>query len=126
MRIAYISYEYPLDYSCGGIGTYVAQIARMMSRRGHEVEVFVHSPIRNGRLLRDGILEHCIQEADRRNFGIIAGQAFAARHRENPFDVLEGPEFNADARQAVALVPEMPPVQPPPQRSVPVAPTPGR
>ena len=108
MRIAYISYEYPPDSCNGGIATYVAQAARMMSRRGHEVEVFASSPNRFGRFETDVIIEHWIRETDRKNFGIVAGHLFAARHFEKPFDVLEGPEYNADARKAVELAPDVP------------------
>lgn len=79
-----------------------------MARRGHEVEVFAASPSRQGRFQKDGILEHWIHETDRRDFGIVAGHVFAARHVEKPFDVLEGPEYNADARKAVELRPDVP------------------
>jgi glycogen(starch) synthase len=108
VRIAYISYEYPPDSSHGGIATYVRQAARMMVRRGHEVEVFAASLARNGRYETDAIIEHWIREDNRKDFGIIAGHIFATRHGEKPFDVLEGPEYNADARKAVELVPNIP------------------
>jgi glycogen synthase len=108
MRIAYISYEYPPDSSNGGIATYVAQAARMMARRGFKVEVFASSPRRFGRFESNGIVEHWIQETNRQQFGIVAGHFFAARHAEKPFDVLEGPEYNADARKAVELTPTVP------------------
>jgi glycosyltransferase involved in cell wall biosynthesis len=108
MRIAYISYEFPPDSSNGGIATYLAQAARMMARRGHEVEVFASSPRRFGRFESDGIVEHWIQETNRQQFGIVAGHFFAARHAEKPFDVLEGSEYNADARKAVELKPTVP------------------
>jgi len=108
MRIAYISYEYPPDSSYGGIATYVAQAARMMARRGHDVEVFASSPLRHGRFKDEGILEHWIMEGDRQDFGIVAGHIFASRHAEEPFDVLEGPEYYADARKAIELVPMIP------------------
>jgi glycogen synthase len=108
MRIAYISYEYPPDSSNGGIATYAAQAARMMARRGHEVEVFASSPRRFGRFESNGIVEHWIQETNGQQFGIVAGHVFAARHAEEPFDVLEGPEYNADARKAVELRPTVP------------------
>jgi glycogen(starch) synthase len=107
MRIAYISYEYPPDSSNGGIATYVAQAGRMMARRGHEVEVFASSPCRFGRFERDGIIEHWIRETDPQHFGIVAGHVFAARHVEKTFDVLEGPEYNADARKAIELAPDV-------------------
>jgi glycosyltransferase involved in cell wall biosynthesis len=108
MRIAYISYEYPPDSSGGGIATYIAQAAQMMTRRGHEVEVFASSPLREGRFEAKGILEHWMRECNRQDFGVVAGHVFAARHAEKPFDVLEGPEYNADARKAVELAPEIP------------------
>ena len=108
MRIAYISYEYPPDSSNGGIATYVAQAARMMARRGHEVEVIAASPIRQGRFEVQGILVHWIQKCNWQDFGDLAGHVFAARHAEKPFDVLEGPEYNADARKAIELVPDVP------------------
>jgi glycogen synthase len=108
MRIAYISYEYPPDSNNGGIATYVAQVARMMARRGHEVEVFASSPRRFGCFESNGFVEHWIQETNRQLFGIVAGYIFAARHAEKPFDVLEGPEYNADARKAVELKPTVP------------------
>jgi glycosyltransferase involved in cell wall biosynthesis len=108
MRIAYISYEYPPDRSNGGIATYVAQAARMMMRRGHEVEVFASSPCRTERVWNDGILEHWVGESIMHDFGVVAGHLFAARHAESPFDVLEGPEYQADARKAVELVPSIP------------------
>lgn len=108
MRIAFISCEYPPDSSHGGIATYVAQAARMMTHRGHEVEVFVSSPCRKGRFERDGIVEHCVPEIDRRQFGVVVGRTFANRHAERPFDVVEGPDYNADARVAIELVPQVP------------------
>jgi glycogen(starch) synthase len=108
MRIAYISYEYPPDSSNGGIATYAAQAARMMARRGYEVEVFASSPRRFGRFESNGIVEHWIQETNRQQFGIVAGHVFAVRHAEKPFDVLEGPDYKADARKAVELQPTVP------------------
>lgn len=108
MRIAYISYEYPPDSSNGGIATYVYQIAHVMAARGHQVEVFAASPLRNATVEADGVTVHWVKETDRLDFGIVAGHRFAQRHAEAPFDVLEGPEYHADARKAVALVPEVP------------------
>jgi glycogen(starch) synthase len=108
MRIAFISYEYPPDSSGGGIATYVAQAARMMANRGHQIEVFASSATRDGRYENDGIVEHWIRETNRRDFGVVAGHRFAARHGEAPFDVLEGPDYNADGRKAVQLVPGIP------------------
>ena len=109
MRIAYISCEYPPESVWGGIGTYVGQAARMMKDLGHHVEVFTTSGSRRwSRVMVDGILVHYVQWTDRNEFGVAAGHAFAQRHAEEPFDVLEGPEYKADARVAIKLVPAIP------------------
>lgn len=108
MKIAIISFEYPPDTAVGGIATYCFQTARMLSARGHHVEVFAGSPHRDGTEDDDGVLIHRIRETDLRQFGMAAGPLFAARHAAMPFDVLEGPEYHADARAAVRLVPDIP------------------
>jgi len=108
MRIAYITYEYPPDTPDGGIATYVHQVARMMQQRGHGVEVFTASSSRNGTQVVDNILEHRVQETDRGIFRKRVGEIFALRHKDNPFDVLEGPDYYADADHAIQLVPDIP------------------
>jgi glycogen(starch) synthase len=108
MRIAYISYEYPPDRAFGGIATYVHHAAHMMRAKGWDVEVFASSGSRSESSIEEGILVHWISESDPTAFAAPAGEAFARRHRTKPFDVLEGPEYNADARIAKALVPNIP------------------
>lgn len=108
MRIAFISYEYPPDTASGGIATYVRQAAQMMRDRGHEVEVFAASPHRTGTEEEQGLLVHRLAEPDRRLFPDRIGGVFAARHAEARFDVLEGPDYRADASEAVRLVPGIP------------------
>ena len=108
MQIAYISFEYPPDSANGGIATYVGQAARMMATRGHKVEVFAASPVREETLVENGVRVHWIRETSREKFGERIGTVFAARHAESPFDVLEGPDYSADARRAVQLVPDVP------------------
>lgn len=111
MKIAFISYEYPPDTATGGIATYVYQAARMMQQRGHVVEIFTSSPYRSGTTIEDGIVVHrllYLTPTDRRDFAGLAGQMFAQRHTTVHFDVIEGPENDAHARGAIALVPDMP------------------
>lgn len=103
-----ISYEYPPDTAIGGIATYVYQAARMLFSRGHEVEVFASSSHREGRFENNGILLHLIRENNRSDFGVLVGHKFAERHYEKPFNVVEGPEYGADSRKAVELVPNIP------------------
>src|SRR6266513_274825 len=43
-RILFVSMEYPPETGFGGIGSYVACVARMLARRGHEVHVLSCAP----------------------------------------------------------------------------------
>ena len=112
MRIAFVSYEAPPDTLIGGIGTYVGQAARTLAARGHEVEVFTASPDASAPLRENGYLTHRLRcdpsFQQRLAFSEAAGRLFAARHAREPFDVLEGAEFLADARVAKELVPDIP------------------
>lgn len=108
MKIAFISYEYPPDTADGGIATYVHQASRMLAQRGHQVEVFCGSRVRTETAHQDGVLVHRLEVHDFKKFAEPVGKAFADRHREVGFDVLEGPDFGADAREAVRLVPNIP------------------
>ena len=108
MKIAFISFEYPPDTADGGIATYVHQAARMLAGRGHHVEVFTSSPYRSGSISEEGILVHRVKEKEQWRFSGPIGQCFAQRHATVNFDLLEGPEFCADGRDAVRLVPDIP------------------
>lgn len=108
LRIALVSFEYPPDSGWGGIATYVAQAAALLKARGHEVEVFASSAKRNTTVEEQGILVHWIKENNRDDFPIIAGHRIAERHALAPFDVLESPEYYADGRKAIELLPNLP------------------
>ncbi len=108
MHIAFISYEYPPETPNGGIATYVQQAARMLAARGHDVEVFAGSPTRDATLPTDGLLIHRIHVAQRPDFAARVAPAFARRHQAAPFDVMEGPDYDADARFAAQQVPDLP------------------
>ena len=113
MHIAFISHEYPPDTAVGGIATYVKQAAEMLALRGHEVEVFCASGTREGTEDEEGVLVHRLRNPSLHtdgtgDFSARIAPVFAARHRAAPFDVLEGPEYRAEARDAVALVPDIP------------------
>jgi glycosyltransferase involved in cell wall biosynthesis len=114
MKIALISYGYPPDTPYGGIATYVYQVARMLNKRNHHVEVFTSSPYRYGTSIEDGIVVHRIVHSsqdywsNQQDFVNYVGEAFAERHKDIQFDVIEGPDYLADAREAVRLVPDIP------------------
>lgn len=97
MRIGYISYEHPLGISGGGIGTYLGQIARLMSRGGHEVEVFTCHPEYNNSIEHDGYWLHRIQANSNADFRQKAVAVFAERQAIQPFDIIEAAEYGADA-----------------------------
>lgn len=113
MHIAFVSYEYPPDTAVGGIATYVKQAASMLAARGHDVEVFTAGKGREGTEAEDGVLVHRLQDPDAEgdgtaDFSARIAPVFAARHAAFAFDVLEGPEYRAEARDAVRLVPGIP------------------
>ncbi|MBD2387216.1 glycosyltransferase family 4 protein [Cylindrospermum sp. FACHB-282] len=108
MKIAFISYEYPPDTADGGIATYVYQSAKMLSKLGHQVEVFAGSRERSGSEAEAGVITHRVKSLEQQDFAELVGRLFAKRHGDIGFDVLEGPDYAADAREAVRLVPEIP------------------
>lgn len=110
MKIAFISYEYPPDTADGGIATYVQQAASMLQLRGNQVEVFAASRQRSGTETEpSGVVVHRIEHQRARvDFAQPIAQMFANRHQKIGFDVLEGPDYDADSRIAVQLVPEIP------------------
>jgi glycosyltransferase involved in cell wall biosynthesis len=78
----------------------------MMAARGHEVEVFTSSP--PDPLERPSkVLVHA-SPADRQGFARAVASVFARRHVVQPFDVVEGPEFGAEATEVARLFPDLP------------------
>ncbi len=108
MRLAYVSYEYPPDTALGGIATYVRQAARTMAGRGWSVEVFAASRGGTFTVDDDGVTVHRVGEPCNLAFARAVAPLFEARHRESPFDVIEGPEYHADARVINHRLPGLP------------------
>ncbi|PTY06946.1 glycosyltransferase family 1 protein [Opitutaceae bacterium EW11] len=108
MRIAFISYEFPPDTAFGGIATYVAQISRSLAAAGAEVEVFCGSPTKT----EESVDEHGVRvtriKVDRMVFPTAIVPAFIKRHRSKAFDVIEGPDFLAEARYVTRALPHLP------------------
>lgn len=80
----------------------------MLLERGHQVEVFAGSRDRAGTYVEDGLTHHRVIEHRQRKFAPAVAPIFAARHREVGFDVVEGPDFAADAAQIVDEFPDLP------------------
>ena len=96
MRIGFISYEYAGVGAGGGIGTYVRNAAQMMSLRGHDVEVFCSADYVGQQIQQSGLRVNAIQSS-RDCFSENVRSYFSSRHGHLPFDVIEGPEYGADA-----------------------------
>ena len=116
MRIALVSYEYPPDTAFGGIATYIRQAARMLAEAGHDVEVFTGSPTRTASDADEpvaaggagpGVRVHRVRTG-RGEFPEAVRSGFARRHRDDPFDVVEGPDFGGDAVGIIADFPDLP------------------
>jgi glycogen(starch) synthase len=109
MHIAFVTYEYPPDTSDGGIATYTQQAVRMLRARGHSVEVFAASRERTGTFPDGDIPVHrVLAPGQKGEFGELIAPVFARRHAVESFDVVEGPDFNADAREVIRSVPDIP------------------
>ena len=106
MRIALVSYEFLGGASGGGIGTYARNAAFMLASRGHDVEVFTSKGDTEVSIENAKFLIHSIR-SDRRDFSKTIVPAFASRHLFCPFDVIEGPEFGAEASDIADTFPEI-------------------
>ncbi len=82
----------------------------MLQLRGNQVEVFAASRQRSRTETEaNGVVVHWLKhETLKVDFAQPIAEVFAKRHQEIGFDVLEGPDYGADSRFAVQLVPDMP------------------
>lgn len=114
MKIALITFEYPPETSQGGIATYFHQIAKIMHSRGHHVEVFAGGWGETRRECADGVIVHRLKSHETRDLDVAykgfqqsLGSYFLLRHNDIHFDVIEGPELEAEAREVVRHVPNI-------------------
>ncbi len=97
MNIAYISYEHPAGISGGGIGTYIGQIAKIMTERGHNVDVFIASEKAASSFEYDGYTIHPVEAKTLETFRVNVVEIFTKQYLLKPFDIIESPEYGADA-----------------------------
>ncbi|MCB0644814.1 MAG: glycosyltransferase, partial [Phaeodactylibacter sp.] len=110
MRIGLISYEYPQETGFGGIGTYVHQAAQMLAERGHEVDVFAGA-VDQTKVEYDGSVKiHRAFPKAGAAFHQAIAPLFQESHLKQPFEILEGPEFNADLLSIQQQFPALPQV----------------
>jgi glycogen(starch) synthase len=108
MKIAFVSFEYPPDTALGGIATYIYQAAHMLVLKGHIVEVFVASPKSGDTTLDNGVIVHKVLTGSRDDFRSLVAKRFFDRHQQVSFDILEGPDYGAEASECIKLAPNIP------------------
>ena len=109
MVIAYISYEHPESISGGGIGTYIGQLSKLMALRGHHVEVFSGTfDTINSHLNIDGYQLNLIFAETKEDFRKNVLSVFEVRHQLVSFEIMESPEFGADALYIKKAYPKLP------------------
>ena len=108
MKIALVSYEYPPETGGGGIGTYLTHAVRMLQNRGHRVEVFAGGDQSRTTETETGVPLHRVECSTWPKFSEAVVPTFANRHETVGFDVVEGPEYQADAAGVRARFPGLP------------------
>jgi len=93
MRIAFLTYEYPPDIAKGGIGTYVNQIAHVLAKRNHDVNVFCARPYRDLLSTETNVKVHRIKCVNPSDFNSQLLDLFTKIHELEPFDIIESPEI---------------------------------
>jgi glycogen(starch) synthase len=107
LKIALISYEFTGEANSGGIGTYMRNTARMLAQRGHSVDVFTGGTEPRSVTLERGLAVHVVPSG-REGFSEAVTPFFARRRDSVGFDVVEGPEYKADAAGIAQAFPELP------------------
>jgi glycosyltransferase involved in cell wall biosynthesis len=108
MTIAFVTYEFPPDTGKGGIGTYTAQVAGLLSGMGAAVHVFAGTLSANNSTTENGYRVHRVQASDGNSFKTLVVPIFKTAHALRPFDIIECPEINSNAwyiRQEFPLIP---------------------
>ncbi len=98
IRIALISFEFPPETVFGGIGTYAGQQAKLLAENGWQVEVFSSTTGPDTRLpgIHELITVHRISAVNRAVFRNRVHLFVKERHLQNPFHLIESPEFGAE------------------------------
>ncbi len=107
MRIAFISFEYFGLAQGGGIGTYVRFASEALASRGHSVAVFTSADHAQEKQLHNGVEIHSIS-SPRRDFAASIVPVFARHHDSRSFDLIEGPDYGAEASAVAKAFPGLP------------------
>jgi glycogen(starch) synthase len=107
MRIAYLTQEFtPL---IGGIGSYVLEAARTMTGLGHDVEVFtVHNQADKTETMEGFLLHRLHFNGDAEHMRQRFADECLLRHRHHRFDLIESPEYLAQALEIRRRLKDLP------------------
>lgn len=108
MKIAFITFQYPPEISYGGIAIYTKQMAELLVKRGHYVEIFTSTVSSNMSYNDNGIIVNRVLENNNYYFGFSISSFFIDRHNKVKFDLVEGPDYFADSRRIIEMFPELP------------------
>lgn len=108
MRIAFVNFEFPPELAVGGIAAYSRQASRLLRQNGHHVEVFCASFTADSTRTEDGVRVHRLKAYNHVELSERAAGLLVERDREVHFDVLETPEYGADALTAIRRLPHLP------------------
>ena len=107
LRIALVSFEYPLYTGYGGIASYMSDVAEMFAAHGHPVTVFCAGPS-DEVLDPSDRLRICVTGTlDKDEFANLIMPAFRREHATTPFDVVEAAEIYGDARRVKHEFPKL-------------------
>lgn len=98
LRIALVSFEFPPETNYGGIGSYMHEVAIMLSGGGHYVEVFCGGERSSQIELNENLVVNRIGDMDKDTFAESLVPVFRKRHQAKNFDVVESVDFHSDAR----------------------------
>lgn len=108
LRIALVSFEYPLYTGYGGIASYMSDLAQMFTTRCHQVTVFCAGPTNEVVEPSDRLRVCVIGTLDKDDFANAIMPAFRREHEAVPFDVVESAEIYGDARRVKQEFPNLP------------------
>ncbi|MFK7983616.1 MAG: glycosyltransferase family 4 protein [Saprospiraceae bacterium] len=108
MNIALVSYEFPGEMYVGGIGTYMGQIAKLLTERGHHIEVFCGGLKHFSTYHKEGITIHPVLCKDQNDFRKKVLPVFQKRVQQRYFDIIEAAESSSDSLLIREQFPEIP------------------
>lgn len=107
MRIALVSYEFPPSIQVGGIAAYSWEAALALTKKGISVEVFCAGAKGDEPAEEHGVKVHRLGVDGREDFREGLLETFAAIHRGEPFDLVEAPDYTAEALRVFQEFPDI-------------------